>query len=373
MMRHWGSRPDYSRRYWDDEDETPKQEQQPEISLKGKLMPIAEESSQDLQSTTVQEDVEEEEEEVEEDENVDEAIRNQSSLKYHNEIQQVQSQDDNNDTAMDDHEQEGPLNDFHSMVPLHTAFGLQAEDLMLNSSMASPTGGKYRTVSVFGGVFAMPEDPVDSDNLSLSSASDGFSSDGEDYAPPKRSPKRQTQRRTVSQTTTTTPPPNKTPLETPRIVSPALTSSPQSAVAEEESEKDTAKATSCSPIATTPSSPLEESSTSAQIATFKESEVTTSDSSPVAPAAAASSEAESTSIPPLAEQKVTTSTTTDTSITRALEAFDQTESLLSKVLGELEQARLCNAQVMEDAITSLQVSKQTLESALCLEDTVMSC
>lgn len=334
MRRHWGHRDDrYDNRYADDSDEEENKELQ-----RGPLLTITEESSQEFSNHSRVIDTEYEEDDKEKVDDLKGDEHQQRSPNNHKKME-------DDDVVVSDHEEEeeGPDNDFQSIpVPLHSAFGLQAEDLMLNNSMASPTGGKYRTVSVFGGVFGMLPDPVDSDNLSLSSASDGFSSD-EDYSPPKRSPKRNMQSRaaatppSISPIHQTTPPSNKA--TAPRVVSPPLTASPP-------------------PTATEPKKDLSLN-------------VTKTKAEAAADATAATTPKPNTPTHSASEAKLIS----DNSMARALKAFDQTESLLSRVLGELESAPFYAVapQVMEDAITTLQISKQTLESALCLEDVVLSC
>ncbi|KAL3941337.1 MAG: hypothetical protein SGBAC_004282 [Bacillariaceae sp.] len=334
MRRHWGHRDErYDNRYADDSDEEENKELQ-----RGPLLTITEESSQEFSNHSRVVDTEYEEDDKEK---VDDVKGDEHQQRSSNNQKKVED----DDVIVSDHEEEGPDNDFQSIpVPLHSAFGLQAEDLMLNNSMASPTGGKYRTVSVFGGVFGMLPDPVDSDNLSLSSASDGFSSD-EDYSPPKRSPKRSMQSRaaatppSISPIHQTTPPSNKAAAAAPRVVSPPSTAStPPTAIApKQDLSPDRAKTKTYTAVDAT---------------------------------AATTSK---TNTPPKSASEA--KLISDNSMARALKAFDQTESLLSRILGELESAPFYAVapQVMEDAITTLQISKQTLESALCLEDVVLSC
>jgi len=330
MMTFWGSRNVYDdRQYGDDSDS--EDDEQNALRQRGKLMTITEESSQELIFHQTSQDSHHvhiteygEEEKGEEDDDDPLNENEQAQLRNYNLHHNVEAEE-----PISDHDEEGTHNDFHSSA-LHTSFGLQAEDLELNNSMTSPAGGKYRTVSVFGGVFAMPPDPVDSDSCSLSSASDGFSSD-EDYSPPPpmRSPEPRNTRGRIATTTTTSPSiarqttPNRT-TTTPRVVSPPLTSS-------------------------LPPTATKESATDA-----------------LSPAANASITSPRSGVP---------AAIGDNSMARALDAFDQTDSLISKLLQELESSpfHAVAPEGVEEAITALQASKQTIQSALYLEDFVISC
>ncbi|CAJ1958142.1 unnamed protein product [Cylindrotheca closterium] len=350
MMRHWGRRDVYDD--WRHHSDSDNEDENKHLRLRGPLMSIAEvceDSSQEISHHSrthgTEYGGEGKEENKVDDRKEDERGHKQNSVMNNSHSNKVEEEDH----EVSDHKDEDFMN-----VPLHSAYGLQAEDLMLKNSMALPTGdgGKYRTVSVFGGVFGMLPDPVDSDNLSLSSASDGFSSDDDVYSPPKRSPKRKVgQRRnagapplsTIEPPKQTTPP-AKAAAVSPRVVSPPSAASPPSITATG-SENNSPPAT-----ATT----------------------STEAGAEAKPDAATASVPSSTSSPTQPSEKRAND---DSSMTRALKAFDQTESLLCKVLGDLESAPFYAVppQVMEDAITTLQVSKQSLESALCLEDVVLSC
>lgn len=105
---------------------------------------------------------------------------------------------DESDNEEDDHAevQADPLDEFVD-VPLHATLGALGDDsLMLNNaSSAAGGGGKYRTVSIFGGVFDMPDPTGDDGNSVSSSSSDGFSDDEFSPPAPKRIAKKVTPRK----------------------------------------------------------------------------------------------------------------------------------------------------------------------------------
>jgi hypothetical protein len=152
MMRHWGRRDDDDERHSDADSEGGKK--------RFRLATISEE----LSHQTRQED---------------------ESLIDDGGCAKSEEQEEASDEDMSDHNYEVPHNDFQG-APLHTTFGALGDDVMLNNNTAAACG-KYRTVSIFGGVFDMPDPSGDagSTGMSLSSSSD-FS---DDFSPPRPKPK----------------------------------------------------------------------------------------------------------------------------------------------------------------------------------------
>jgi hypothetical protein len=158
MMRHWGRRDHDDERHSDADSEGGKK--------RFRLPTISEEPSHDdlISHQTRQEDL---------------------SLIDDGGCAKSEEQEGASDEDTSDHNYEVPHNDFQG-APLHTTFGALGDGVMLNTNTAA-AGGKYRTVSIFGGVFDMP-DPSgdgDADSMALSSSSD-FS---DDFSPPPPKPK----------------------------------------------------------------------------------------------------------------------------------------------------------------------------------------
>eukprot|EP00980_Cylindrotheca_fusiformis_P028950 scaffold22680_cov107-Cylindrotheca_fusiformis.AAC.19 len=155
MMRHWG------RRYYDGSDRRRRYSEETE-SEKGQkeafqLEPIEEEASQEIFSCSAKEEK-------------DGIVHD---LRY--------NESDDDEEEMLNRKKEDPKDEFQD-VPLHASLAAYSDNSLMLTNSNNTGNGKYRTVSIFGGVFDMPDPSGDADSAASSTSSD-FSSD--DFSPPQ--------------------------------------------------------------------------------------------------------------------------------------------------------------------------------------------